>query len=186
MLESSAVAAIVHASDNQVAIWWTAIGTRDPGFSRLCGAWVLERGDRVIAELLDGKHLVCTDEGSAAIAEVGVSAHSRLDLERTVGAIRSEIDRLDALYSVESKARAKAKLVRPSWPALSDWASGVRGELTDAPLSRDAVEQVALKLATRVSSLCRVWDEVENQRLSRPWMTVADGNERRPIPAVIL
>ncbi len=186
VIESHAVVAVVDATDTEVLIWWTAIGQPVAGFGRLCGAWVLDRDDNRIGGLLAGRYLVPTQAGIGFVAGRGIVTGAPLDLQCTRHSVHADIARLQAIFERENDTRiASKKLKAPTWPVLpSDL--DVEHPHTDQRASAAAdTENRALDIAHWINALCACWDEVEDQRMARPWMSAIDGPERRLLPAVV-
>lgn len=186
MIESQAVAAVIDAADKKALIWWTAIGLPVAGFGRLCGAWVLDADDDRLASLIDGRYMVTTAAGSDLVAERGFAAETRLNLAATLHVVRAEVSRLQAIFEQENGSRiASKKLKAPSWPVLPVDLDIERPHAARAESAAGVSGNRALDIAHWINALCAAWDEVEDQRMGRPWMSALDGAERHLLPAVL-
>ncbi len=186
MIEAQAVAAVVDAEDGKAFIWWTAIGLPVAGFGRLCGAWVLDRDDDRVAGLVTGRYVVATHGGHALVQERGIGEGVQLNLDGTLLAVREEVARLQTIFERENDARiASKKLKAPSWPVLPAGLDIERPHTAPSDSTTGEVGNRALDIAHWINALCACWDEVEDQRMARPWMSALDGSDRRLLPAVL-
>jgi hypothetical protein len=137
--------------------------------STMAGAWVLPSDDDRIARLLVGRVLVTTEKAAVRFgrgADVGALAM----------AIVAETSALDAAFAahVATLPSSKRSLVTPRWPRIP---TRPRAEVAGDPLASEA-----LTLARWVSQLLAVWDRIEKERLTRPFLAVRGGDLARALP----
>ncbi|WP_138758565.1 hypothetical protein [Modestobacter altitudinis] len=137
--------------------------------STMAGAWVLPSDDDRIDRLLVGRVLVTTEKAAPRFgrgADVGALAM----------AIVAETSALDAAFAAHVAAlpSSKRSLVAPRWPRIP---TRPRAEIAGDPLASNA-----LTLARWVSQLLAVWDRIEKERLTRPFLAVRGGDVARPLP----
>jgi len=87
-----------------------------------------------------------------------------------VAAFQEEQDR-------RGRARRLVDLVLPAVPAVPERWEPVEGV--------DASVATALAMARWVERLARTWDELEAQRLARPFLRQAGGSQQRPLALVV-
>ncbi|MCZ2817895.1 hypothetical protein [Modestobacter sp. VKM Ac-2984] len=163
----SGIIVVDQPTDERVAIWQVSVG--DGLESTMAGAWVLPADDERIDGLVRGRLLVTTEP---AAGRFGAGA----DPAALATAIRQEIADLDRAFAghLASLPSARRSLVRPRWPSVPDAAT--------PEAAGDPLASRALTLARWVSDLLTAWDEVESQRLTRPFLLSSGGETAREHP----
>lgn len=181
------VAAVVDAHDEAV-IWWVNIGAKPQAtMSRLCGAWTIDRQDATTIEsLVFNRIVVATHAGWHLLRESNIAADRSLDIDATLDAAVAERARCQAIFDTEQAGRPASKALRaPTWPELPD-PIDINGphSHTGGP---DAPPEVntALTVAKWLATLCARWEDLESERLARPWMAKIAGAHERLLPAVV-
>jgi hypothetical protein len=169
-LQGSAMPGVVVVDlpvDQQVVIWHVSVG--DGLESTMSGAWLLPADDDRMRGLMSGRVLVSTTKAATV---VGPGA----DLADLAAAVDLEIRRLDGAFTrhVGALPSSRRGLVRPTWPTVP---AAPRPEFAGDPLA-----STALTLARWASDLLAVWADVEQQRLSRPFLVEVGGAEPREYP----
>lgn len=161
------LAVIDQPNDDTVTIWHVSVG--DGLESNMAGAWVLPAEDERIAGLLKGRLRAGTDTAAARFG-------SGADVAALALAIQAEVATLDDTFTayVQSLPSSRRSLVRPRWPRVPLEA---RAEEAGDPLATGA-----LTLARWVSELLTAWEQVEKERLARPFLAAARGPEAREFP----
>lgn len=174
-------ACIATSSTNEtVAVWSVNVGDRvDIRDSRLTGAWVIPTSELRSLHFWESE-LVTLWAPSNEDFCAGAGPNTRCTtLEAIASNIRAEIARLDELFEAEVARRPKSsKLLHPRWPrSLQPTAS----PSTQHRGNSEQFEREALKLAKDLSRLTDAWFELEQERLSRPFLHESHGNPR-PLP----
>ena len=152
---------------DQVVGWHVNVG--EGLESTMAGAWVLPADDERIERLLVGRTLVTTEKAAVRFGRGAEVSHLAM-------AIVAETSALDGAFAahVASLPSSKRSLVSPRWPRIP---TRPRAELAGDPLVSNA-----LTPARWVSQLLAVWDRIEKERLTRPFLAVRGGERTRPLP----
>ncbi|MGY5884955.1 hypothetical protein [Modestobacter lacusdianchii] len=153
--------------EDRVVGWHVSVG--DGLESTMAGAWVLPADDPRISPLLTGRVLVTTEEAAARFgrgADVGALAM----------AIVAETSALDAAFAAHLAAlpSSRRSLVAPRWPRMALRPTRVT--------AGDPLASGALTLARWVSELLAAWDQIEKERLARPFLVARGGARARAFP----
>ena len=178
----SSVVAVVDSVDAVPVVWWVDLGMSNPVMSRLGGAWVLdtdELRDR-LGDLVDGRVVLTTAAGRAAVDAAAVTPVATLHLEATWRAVVAERDLLQQAFEEATLARKGKGLIAPAWPTVP--------ELLDPETAVAVTENTqvarALGIARWLADLCRSWDRIEELRLARSYLRELGGDTSRALPVV--
>jgi len=125
---------------------------------------------------------LATSSAEKVIADLGIGpTRGVISAQATVAAVQDERRRLIAAFQDEQDQRDKARqlvdLVLPAVPAVPERWEPAEGA--------DASVATALAMARWVERLVRTWDEIEAQRLARPFLRQAGGSQQRPLALVV-
>ena len=184
------VVAVVDANNETVFVWWVDVGLK-PGqqMGRLCGAWVLGSSDDKLLESLIFKRIVLpTKAGAQALKNAGLSTQRLLDANATVVAATASRDRCQQAFEIEQARRVPSKrLHAPEWPVFPGpldvehpptW--HVHGRFDNH------LQDKTLSIAHWLDALCSLWEDLEEQRLTRPLLRELNGKSERPLPVVLV
>lgn len=165
-------AVVLASTEDRFAVWYVNIGNRsDVRESRLIGSWM------VTSSSLRELHVWST--AAAAVWVDGrppepVDMLPNISLDAIRSELASEVTELQTAFEAELARRGKtSKLLPPRWPRLEEL--GYRsGESED---HRDR----CLMAARQLAGLADAWEEIERERLARPFL-VASAAEIRPLP----
>ena len=176
--------AVVDAEKNQVFVWWVNIGSKDPGISRLCGAWVLDFDAVELPDLLAERNVLATKSGRNAITERGIKIEDWFSIEATLANFEDQLHSVERTWIEENESRKKlnienkkvvgwikkAQLPRPDFPRLPrniDIENPPAWTLNDP--CEDRLDRV-LSVAHWLSNLFDLRDVIETMKVSRAWI----------------
>lgn len=145
--------------------WGYSLEGLDPGKVRslIAGRFIVLAGDTDLLERLE-------------IPNLGI-----VDVTRTVDSARTEITKLQDAFDTHA-AGARTKLTAPDWPEVPDPVE-VAASVPTYPSSDERTGQ-AYPLARGFEKLANAWEQVEKQRVQRPFLKPHGGDELRPLPLV--
>ncbi|MDI1288444.1 MAG: hypothetical protein PSX37_00645 [bacterium] len=180
--------AIIDASATEVIVWWVNIGEKpDPSMGRLAGAWDVPPDDHSTLESLVFRRIaLATKQGQKALAKANVVPERYLDVNATLAAAIASRDKCQAAFDAEQAKRVPSKRLRPprwpTFPAPLDVEKPPPWSTSQAPVRE---VQRTLSLAHWLSALCSKWEDLEAERLARPWLAALDGRGERELPVVM-
>ncbi|WP_016699239.1 hypothetical protein [Actinoalloteichus spitiensis] len=164
---------VVDVNADRAVLWHVDTGP-NLGISRLGGAWVLERDDPRVADLVSDRWLLATARARRELDVLSSPDAVHMDTARTVGAIREEVHRLQRIYLEHPQAE---RLVEPEWPNIPN-------PPQEGPVAGGSPPDLvhdALMLARWLDRIANLWDQIERQRLARPYMSTGTGKRVCPI-----
>ena len=170
-------------------LWWANVGLKPaPSMGRLCGAWVLGAGDyKTLESLTFGRIVLPTTAGALALKNAGLNPERVLDLEATLDAAASGRDRCQKAFETEQAQRVPSKrLQAPGWPLFPAALDVEHPPPWEVSNEYDHRLGSALSIAHWLAGLCSRWEDLEEQRMSRPLLRKLDGDDERPLPIVLV
>ena len=145
--------------------WGYSLDELDPGKVRslIAGRFIVFAGDTDVVERLE-------------IPNLGI-----VDAARTVDGGRTEITKLQDAFDTHA-AGSRTKLTAPDWPELPD-PYETAASVPMYPSSDERTGQ-AYPLARGFEKLANAWEQVEKQRVQRPFLKPLGGDDLRPLPLV--
>lgn len=183
------VVAVVDGNADAVFVWWANVGEKpQPSMSRLCGAWTLDPTDSATLESLTFRRLVlATKAGDKALRRAKVVPERRIDVQATLEAAVASRDTCQAAFEAEQSHRVPSKRLRPpTWPSFPDPLDVEKPPAWDVNDPSDDRLDPALAIAHWLAGMCSRWEDLESERLARPWMAAIDGDEERELPVVLI
>lgn len=172
--------ATVAIDGDQAAVWSVNLGVMDgPQQSRLTGAWVMHTS-RVSSLHIwpDVVGVLGDDSEVSQLDELLSKKLLRIDQSAVLHAMSGEVAILDAAYKARVEASPKStQLIAPTWPMIPD----VPDALSKHQTGLDLVNR-ALTRGHWLAHACRLWEQIEEQRLARNYMRSAFGANYRPLP----
>lgn len=179
--------AVVDADKTSVFVWWVNIGAKDPGMSRLCGAWVLDVDAVELPDLLVGRKVLATKLGKNAIFERGIEIQDWFSIEETLTNFEDQLHAIERVWTEENELRKrlnienknvenwvkKAQLPKPELPPVPriiDIENPPSWSINDP--SEDHLDKV-LRIAHWLSTLFEYRDQVEEVKASRSWLNTS-------------
>ena len=176
--------AVVTAGKSDFAVWWVALDAGS-AMGRLCGAWVLSKGEkRTLRTLVAQRLLLPTNAGTKALKSADCFDGQRvIDANRILADAIGSRDRLQAAFEEERASRPRSKkLVPPTWPSFPK-----RLDLAGiAKAEREEPGAAALAIARWLTTVLDRWSDLEEQRLSRRWLAAIDGTKERRVPIALV
>lgn len=154
--------------------------------SRLCGAWVLDTDalQSRLPALLATRVRLTTTGGRTVLDARGHAGNLEVDPTATLAAVVAVRDEMQAEYERRRATATKGKQVLPPrWPALPG-PLDIEGALAASP-GADARTLRALGIARWFGQLCRAWENLEGQRLTRTYLRPMGGDTVRRLPTVL-
>lgn len=170
------VLAVVDGAGASTVVWWVNLGRSET--ARLCGAWV-HPDVSLLPHLIENRLLLATRRGAEKVAESTATPGPRLDPRGTLGAVEAEIALLQAAY--DHRAATSRQLIAPTWPTLPH---PLDVESPPPVSSGDPRAARALSISRWFDRLCRSWDAVESERVTRKYLHDMRGNVPRELPLV--
>jgi hypothetical protein len=179
----SPIVVVVDSFHETPVIWWVDVGL-SVGFSRLCGAWVLDSTElnQHLADLIGGRITIRTADGAAALRRHHLVDGPVVNAAVTLSRVNDELRELQAMYERKNASLNSArKSTPPLWPALPGPLDidGLAAPTRIAPTNR------ALTIATWLMRLSDAWSAIEEQRLLRRYMHESGGKTARLLPMSI-
>lgn len=181
----SSTVAVVDSAKNQVFVWWVNNGDKDPGMSRLCGAWVLDLDAAELPDLLAGRNVLATQVGKKVIAERGIKIQEWFSIATTLENYEDELTSIENIWLEENATRKKlnlenkrdknwkkkAQLPKPDFPPVPriiDIENPPAWTLNDP--SEDHLDKV-LRISHWLATLFEYRDQIEEIKASRTWLS---------------
>ena len=150
---------------------------------RMAGAWgyALEELDPgKVRSLIEDRFIVLAGD-TDLLERLAIAHRGIVDVSGTVECARTEVTKLQDAFEAHA-AGSRTKLTAPDWPEVPDPVE-VAASVPMYPSSDERTGQ-AYPLARGFEKLANAWEQVEKQRVQRPFLKTLGGDELRPVPLV--
>jgi hypothetical protein len=170
----------------RIGIWHVDVGhTAAVGapMPRMAGAWgyALEELDPgKVRSLIEDRFIVLAGD-TDLLERLAIAHRGIVDVSGTVECARTEVTKLQDAFEAHA-AGSRTKLTAPDWPEVPD-PYEIAAYVPMYPSSDERTGQ-AYPLARGFEKLATAWEQVEKQRVQRPFLKPFGGDELRPLPLV--
>ncbi|MFV9454775.1 hypothetical protein ACNJ7E_15185 [Rhodococcus sp. NM-2] len=170
----------------RIGIWHVDVGhTAAVGapMPRMAGAWgySLDELDPGKVRSLIADRFIVLASNTDLLERLEIPNLGIVDVARTVDSARTEITKLQDAFDTHA-AGSRTKLTAPDWPEVPD-PYGTAASVPMYPSSDERTGQT-YPLARGFEKLANAWEQVEKQRVQRPFLKPLGGDELRPLPLV--
>lgn len=170
----------------RIGIWHVDVGhTAAVGalMPRMAGAWgyPLDELDPEKVRSLIADRFIALAGSTDLLKRLEIPHLGIVDVAGTVDSVRTEITKLQDAFEAHA-ATSRTKLTAPDWPEVRDHYE-TAASVPRYPNSDERTGQAFL-LARGFEKLADAWEQVEKQRVQRPFLRTLGGDELRPLPLV--